>query len=256
MRLERPYVMSIAGFDPSGGAGLLADVKCLEQHQVYGFGICTALTVQSDAKFFSCRWLDADDIIAQITPLMEQFRISACKIGLIRDVSVLLEVISYIRSVDQSIKVVFDPVLKSSSGYAFHEWNLEVLLPVLENLTLLTPNYYEMQRLGNNLNAEEAACIWSQYSPVLLKGGHNKKAPGLDLLFEQQSTTRFEPELKDASSKHGSGCVLSAAITANLARGLPLDQACREAKGYTAGVLNSNTSLLGYHSFQNDYANR
>lgn len=246
---NRPYVLSIAGFDPSAGAGVLSDIKCFEQHEVYGFGICTALTVQTDASFISCDWMDASQIIAQLKPLMEKFAIGACKIGLIKDSAVLLEVASYIRSVNQNIKIVLDPVLKSSSGFLFHHWELSGLTAVLSQLDLITPNYQEMQRMGNSENVEEMASIWSAYCPVLLKGGHNNNAPGTDFLFRaEKASLAFPGNGENVYQKHGSGCVLSASITANLAHGFPLDEACRKAKHYTEIFLKSNESLLGYQS--------
>src|SRR5690349_11279118 len=120
-RKNRLYVLSIAGFDPSAGAGVLADVKCFEQHEVYGFGICSALTVQTDSDFIKNDWLDAAQIINQLAPLLAKFPIAACKIGLIKDRVVLLEVIAYLKLHIPSLKIVVDPVLKASSGYEFHD---------------------------------------------------------------------------------------------------------------------------------------
>ncbi|WP_225869637.1 hydroxymethylpyrimidine/phosphomethylpyrimidine kinase [Pedobacter psychroterrae] len=246
---KRPYVLSIAGFDPSAGAGVLSDIKCFEQHQVYGFGICTALTVQTDASFISCEWMNASQIIAQLKPLMDKFDVRACKVALIKDSSVLLEVISYIKSNNQHTKIILDPVLKSSSGFSFHHWDLEGMTAVLTRLDLITPNYQEMQHMGNSENAEETARMWSAHCPVLLKGGHNSKAPGTDFLFcADKAVMAFAITWGEVYQKHGSGCVLSAAITANLALGFPLDEACRKAKHYTELFLKSNESLLGYHS--------
>ena len=244
---KRPYVMSIAGFDPSAGAGLLADIKCFEQHKVYGFGVCSALTVQTDASFISCQWIDASKIIGQLVPIIDKFSIVACKIGLVKDLAVLLEVISFIKSINEHIKIILDPVLQSSSGYSFHDWNLEHLMPVLSKLELITPNYQEMQRMGNSLSAEQTAAAWSTHCPVLLKGGHNETAPGRDILFQQDKVIEIETTLDSVYEKHGSGCVLSAAITANLSLGYSLEEACRLGKIYTAQFLQSNSGLLGYH---------
>lgn len=242
-------MLSIAGYDPSAGAGVLSDIKCFEQHKVYGFGICSALTVQTDTSFISCEWMDTPQIIAQLKPLMDKFSIAACKIGLIKDSSVLLEVISYIKTNNQHIKIVLDPVLKSSSGFSFHHWDLERLTATLSQLDLITPNYLEMQRMGNSENAEEAAGIWSAHCPVLLKGGHNDKAPGTDFLFcADKAVMAFTSTSSEVYQKHGSGCILSASITANLALGHSLNGACRKAKQYMELFLNSNESLLGYHS--------
>lgn len=244
---QRKYVASIAGFDPTAGAGVLADIKCFEQHKVYGFGVCSALTVQSDERFMEVRWLDAAEIIAQLRPLFSKFDVVACKIGLISDLTVLKAVITYLRSVQKDLKLVLDPVLKSSSGFEFHQWNSAEITGVLQQIDLITPNYEEMLLMGNSLQAEEAAILWSKYCPVLLKGGHREAAPGTDLLFSEGRLLEFKPVTPMVYQKHGSGCVLSAAVTANLALGMDLENASRLAKRYIEYFLNSNQSLLGHH---------
>jgi|SRR5215217_4632366 len=249
MQLNRPYVLSIAGFDPTAGAGVLADIKCFEQHRVYGFGVCSALTVQTDADFISCQWMDANAILAQLDPLFAKFNIAACKIGLIKDSAVLLEVMEFIKYKDQRVNIILDPVLKASSGFEFHEWDIGQLIPVLDHLDLITPNYQEMLHMGDGLNASETAAAWSVHCPVLLKGGHNTSDPGTDFLFDVHQLTTFRSGTGTTHQKHGSGCTLSAAITANLALGHDLVWSCRLAKSYTEHFLNSNQTLLGYHNY-------
>ncbi|MFA4869058.1 MAG: hydroxymethylpyrimidine/phosphomethylpyrimidine kinase [Pedobacter sp.] len=246
----RPYVMSIAGFDPSAGAGLLADVKCFEQQKVYGFGICTALTVQTDIDFLKNNWLDTAQIIEQIAPLLSRFKIAAVKIGLIKNISVLIDVIDHLKKEQSEIKIVMDPVMKASAGYTFHDWDngLKQLLPVLKKIDLITPNYHEMLHLGGKNEVFTAAKIWSSYCPVLLKGGHNTKNIGTDYLYVDDHVHELKPDIKTIHQKHGSGCVLSAAITAMIAKGNGLLEACTLAKVNTEHFLNSNESLLGYHN--------
>jgi hydroxymethylpyrimidine/phosphomethylpyrimidine kinase len=247
--LERPYVMSIAGFDPTAGAGLLADVKCFEQHEVYGFGICSALTIQTDHDFLKNDWLNAEQIIDQMRPLLHRFEISAVKIGLIKSITVLLEVIANLKKYAPNIRIVMDPVLKASAGYEFHDWEdgLNKLRPVLKQIDLITPNYPEMLSLGAKTEAFETAKGWAAYCPVLLKGGHLETNIGTDYLFEHGQVHELKPEVAHIHQKHGSGCVLSAAITAKLALGLSLSDACIQAKKYVEQFLNSNNTLLGYH---------
>ncbi len=245
----RPYVISIAGFDPSAGAGLLADVKCFEQHGVYGFGICSALTVQSDTEFLHNRWLSGSEIIGQLKPLVSKFTLKACKIGLIKDVDTLLDVLNYLKKEQSDIHVVMDPILKSTSGFEFHDWQngLGKLLPVLKQLSVITPNYQELAVMGG-FPQQEVAKSWANHCPVLLKGGHNLEIPGTDFLFMTGEKYTFPPGVTYVRQKHGSGCVLSASITALLALGYSLTEACEQAKKYTERFLNSNSSLLGYHS--------
>lgn len=247
---ERPYVMSIAGFDPTAGAGLLADVKCFEQHGVYGFGICSALTIQTDHAFLKNDWLNAQQIIDQMTPLLHRFEISAVKIGLIKSITVLLEVIANLKKYAPNIRIVMDPVLKASAGYEFHDWEdgLRQLRPVLKQIDLITPNYPEMLSLGGKTEVFETATAWAAYCPVLLKGGHSATDVGTDYLFEHSQVHQLKPDVTHIHQKHGSGCVLSAAITAKLAQGLSLSEACIQAKKYAEQFLNSNNTLLGYHN--------
>lgn len=246
---RRPYVMSIAGLDPSAGAGLLADIKCFEQHEVYGFGICSALTVQTDIDFLKNEWLSAGQVIAQMAPLLSRFKVSAVKIGLIEGITVLLEVIAFLKQHQPDITIVMDPVLKASAGYEFHDWEdgLKQLLPVLKQIDLITPNYHEMVALGGKKEVFSSARAWSAYCPVLLKGGHMEDHVGTDYLFEQQHVHELKPDIGHIYQKHGSGCVLSAAITACLAQGKDLRTACITAKQNTEQFLNSNETLLGYH---------
>jgi hydroxymethylpyrimidine/phosphomethylpyrimidine kinase len=249
MQPSRPYVLSIAGFDPSGGAGLLADCKTFEQHAVYGFGVSTAWTVQTDDSFLNIHWLTAEQIIEQLQPLVSKFVIAACKIGVINSPETLLRVIRFLKEYNPAIRIVWDPVLKASAGYEFHEVNRFLNLEeILSELTLLTPNYNELQQLqlmtGEQLVKDDHAVFCS----VLLKGGHRPDAPGIDTLYEPGGLTVIEAGVDKVFPKHGSGCVLAAAITASLATGQPLKKACKLAKQYVESFLNSNQSLLGYHS--------
>ena len=249
MQPPRPYVLTIAGFDPSGGAGVLADCKTFEQHGVYGFGVCTALTVQTDDSFLNMHWLSAEQIIEQLQPLVSKFVVSACKIGIINSPETLLTVIRFLKDYNPAIRIVWDPVLKASAGFEFHEVNtFRNLEEILTEVTLLTPNYNELQQLqlitGEKLIKDDHAV----FCPVLLKGGHRPDALGTDTLYEPGGFTVIEAGVDKVFPKHGSGCVLSAAIAARLATGQPLKKCCKLAKQYVETFLNSNQSLLGYHS--------
>lgn len=247
-----PYVMSIAGFDPTAGAGILADIKCFEQNDVYGLGVCSALTIQTDTDFLKNDWLHASQIIAQMTPLLSRFKVTAIKIGLIKNIAVLSDVIIHLKRYQPDVKIVMDPVMKASAGYQFHDWEdgLKQLLPILKQIDLITPNYMEMVSLGAGQEVFQTAEAWSEYCPVLLKGGHLKSHTGTDFLYQSKTLYELKPGVTEVYQKHGSGCVLSAAITAGLAKRKTLLNACMEAKKYTEHFLNSNESLLGYHKLQ------
>ncbi|TKC05925.1 hydroxymethylpyrimidine/phosphomethylpyrimidine kinase [Pedobacter frigoris] len=248
----RPYVISIAGFDPSAGAGVLADIKCFEQHQVYGFGICSSLTIQNDTDFIKNQWISAQQIIAQLAPLLHKFDVTVCKIGLIENVKVLHQVITYLKQHNSNMKIVLDPVLAATGGFEFHDWHngLTQLIPALKQINLITPNYQEFRKMANvaDEDVHNVASNWAKYCPVLLKGGHNVYAPGTDFLFEYSEFHTLNPTAEEVEQKHGSGCILSSSIAANLALGHSLRDACKLAKVYIEQFLNSNSTLLGYHS--------
>lgn len=243
--------MSLAGLDPSAGAGLLADIKTFEALGTYGLGVCTALTVQTDTQFISADWQSATQIIAQAAPLLEKFPVQYCKIGIMKDAATMLDVISAIRHIRPDIKIILDPVLKASAGYVFHEdARLGVWKAVLEQLYLLTPNYQEALLLTGEEEGETAARVLASYCAVLLKGGHRADRQGTDSLYLSEKELELDiPSGKQTVyPKHGSGCVLSAAVTAQLASGVPLPTACITAKRYTEKFLASHSSLLGYHN--------
>jgi hydroxymethylpyrimidine/phosphomethylpyrimidine kinase len=248
MPLSRPYALSIAGFDPSGGAGLLADCKTLEANEVYGLGVCTALTVQNDVQFERVSWVSAGDIQDQAQLLFAQFPIDYVKIGMLESIAQLPMLIGWLRNKNPRVRIVWDPVLKASAGYEFHAGPpRELVEAVCSSLALLTPNRPEMLRLWPAASAEEAASAVSAFCPVLLKGGHDEGALATDILFQNGESRLFSAPRLPHGEKHGSGCVLSAAVLAQLARGASLDDACQAGKAYTTTVLASNPTLLGYH---------
>lgn len=240
--------MSIAGFDPSGGAGLLADSKTFEQHKVYGLCVNTANTLQTEHTFYSIQWISLEEVLRSIKIILKEYPVQFIKTGIMPSVDFLEQVVLFIKRNHPEIKIIIDPILKTSTGYGLQESvNLENWIRILKNTYLLTPNADEILCLTGYDDAEKAAAYLSRYCAVLLKGGHHKKEPGVDFLYEQEHVIRIEGELKNKMEKHGSGCVLSAAIAANLASGLDLKQSCIAAKKYVEHFLFSNESLLGYH---------
>lgn len=241
----RPYVLSIAGFDPSAGAGLLADIKTFEQQQVYGLSVCTALTIQNDIHFKAVHWTKEADILAQIHILKERFDIKAVKIGLIENWAILQSIIQAF----QDKVIVFDPILRASAGFDFHSNKaFQELIAVLKNINLITPNREEIIQLVPNKTPTEAASLLSQYCPTLLKGGHHEERLGEDELWVNgEQLALFKAGKIALRGKHGSGCVLSSAIAARLAKGEDIVTACREGKAYIEDFLGSNGTLLGYH---------
>lgn len=232
------YCLSIAGFDPSGGAGILADIKTFESHDVMGLGVCTSITYQHEASFEGVDWLSTEQIIKQLDVLLEQYPVNYFKVGLIESLSTLTEVVSYIRKAVPNAFIIWDPILKASAGFEFHN-DISVDLNSFA-LDLITPNLDEIKALGDPKNiAKETA--------VLLKGGHATEHAN-DILYVKEEQYLLETLRIEGASKHGSGCVLSAAILANLAKGKSLFEACSEAKRYISTFLASTDTLLGKHA--------
>jgi hydroxymethylpyrimidine/phosphomethylpyrimidine kinase len=249
MEANRPIVLSIAGFDPCGGAGILADIKTFEQHKVYGLAVNTAQTLQTEKHFISIKWGDEKEILTALEILMNQYDVAAIKIGIVENISRLKNIVSFIHQKKAAIKIIVDTVIKSNSGFDFwnEQINEQVILEILSKVFLITPNYNEGLQLMPSANSKEAALKISAYCNVLLKGGHNEEEKGVDYLYTKSSIVQFLPHNAHVSAKHGSGCVLSAAITANIALGFNLQLACANAKKYIEQFLSSNNTLLGYH---------
>ena len=247
MQTERPFVISVAGFDPSGGAGLLADVKTFEQLQVQGLGVCTAMTIQTESQCLSLEWQPLETILSTIDVLMKNYHVETVKIGVVKDAEFLNKIIKTIKNNNSEAKIVWDPVLKSTSEFSFFDPNtISNLKNALDQIDLITPNYNEYKVLKENHVFEN----YENSSSVLIKGGHRKDRLGTDILIQKGKEIFIEPNNTTSVfyPKHGSGCVLSSAIVSHLAKGENLENACRKGKLYIEKFLTSNPTLLGFHS--------
>ena len=241
-------MLSIAGFDPSGGAGVLADCKTFEALETYGFGICSAITYQNDVTFQGVEWLQVAEMELQLELLANRFDVSCAKIGLIQDLEQLDVVTNRLRELWPEIKIVWDPILAASSGFVFHEsMDFKVLQQVAQKFALITPNLVEIEKLAPGALIEDKARELARVAPVLLKGGHAKGFLVTDIFFSGDNREQFESPRHANAGKHGSGCVLSAAIAAHLARGCSLQSAIEGSRAYTEKFLLSNKTALGFH---------
>lgn len=240
---ERPIVLSIAGFDPCGGAGVLADIKTLERHGVQGMAVLTANTVQTEDSFSSIVWVDIDVVQRGVKELMGRYAIPVVKIGIVKNVAFLEAILASVRACNPDVFVIWDPVIKSSSGFIFfgeQEGDTDALATIVNQIDLITPNLDEYQALEPYFETYFS-------NALLIKGGHRHDDKGVDILRWGSSVTELQPQLAKVYPKHGSGCVLSSAIAAHIAYGQHLEKACREAKVYTERFLNSHPSLLGFY---------
>jgi hydroxymethylpyrimidine/phosphomethylpyrimidine kinase len=253
MSINRPFVLSIAGFDPSAGAGILSDIKTFEQHRVYGFAINTGNTIQTENEFFEIQWTYSSFVLKSLEKLFDNYTIKAVKIGIVPSLDYLAAIILTIKKFSPKTKIVWDTVLKSTTEFNFlNIENQNSITEILHKIDLITPNYDEILQLSSKgLNAETTAILLSKHCPVLLKGGHNPNEMGFDYLYLENEFFKLSPVSNTLiSEKHGSGCVLSSAITANLALEQDLKTACTNAKKYTETYLQSNPTKLGYHYVQ------
>lgn len=250
---KQQYILTIAGLDPSNGAGLTSDLKTFQAHGLYGLSVCTTVTVQNDVDFKSSHWIDSALILEQIETLLERFEIQVVKIGIIENWKTLSLVLKRLKILNPSIKVVLDPVLKATAGYDFHGGDeLNVLDSILDSIFVITPNFEEIKQLYPEKTIEDTIEYISSKTNVYLKGGHRTDQVGLDQLFYNKIVQlNIEPKELNVSPKHGSGCVLSSSLASNLMLGHSIEEAAILSKRYTEYFLSSNTSLLGTHIILN-----
>lgn len=250
MSENRPFVLTLAGYDPSAGAGILADIKTFEQLKTYGIAIPTAFTIQTENQFVELEWVTIEKVLFQIELFLKAYKIKAIKIGIVSSLSDLKFIIQKIRSIDSKVPIIWDTVLKSTTEFSFLEIeNRSDLEFILQAIQLITPNLDEVLKLiPNAFSVKENLNYLRNHTAVLWKGGHKNKTKGIDILFMKNKEITIHPTLGNCSEKHGSGCVLSSAITAYLSLGENLEEACRKAKLYTEKILQSNLSKLAYHA--------
>lgn len=248
MAYDRPIVLSIAGFDPSGGAGVLADVKTFEQNKCLGFSVISANTIQTEDTFIAANWIPVEEIIAQMIPLFKKYKISFVKIGIIEDLETLTQIVRWLKRENPYVQIVWDPVVSSTTGFKLmNAVQPEILEKILSSILLITPNISEVKSLSNTTDIQQASQYLANFCPVYLKGGHSESELGVDYLIERGKRTKLSPLSTEYYSKHGSGCVLSSAIISNLAQGKSLINSCELGKRYIEQILGSNHQLLAYH---------
>jgi hydroxymethylpyrimidine/phosphomethylpyrimidine kinase len=245
----RPVALSVAAFDPSGGAGVLADVKTFESLKVYGLSVLTGNTFQNDNTFKGISWLGREQKEVNFSLLADRFNVSAIKLGMHQNLEEVWHTVNLCRQYFPKAFILWDPVLSASAGYDLEiEMQKELLEIILSNITLITPNWKEVQRLTNADDALACAVELSALTSVLLKGGHSGENQAEDRLYQKGALSgSFVSERIQNAEKHGSGCVLSAAICSGLALGFELPEAIAKGKEYVTEFLRSNRTLLGYH---------
>jgi hydroxymethylpyrimidine/phosphomethylpyrimidine kinase len=241
--------MTIAGSDPSGGAGLQADLKTFHQHGVYGTSVVTLLTVQNTQKVESVQVLGPEFVVSQLDAVLDDIPPSAAKIGALGNAAVIEAIAE--RAERFSFPLVIDPVMVSKHGASLiDEEAVQVLRrKLLPHAFLITPNVPEAARLAEMEvtdlpTMEKAAAVISRLGAknVLVKGGHLKGDP-VDVLWTAGENHALPAQRVDTTHTHGTGCVFSAAITARLAKGEDLVTAVKAAKQFITAAIQTSPGL-------------
>jgi hydroxymethylpyrimidine kinase/phosphomethylpyrimidine kinase len=265
---EPPAVLTIAGFDPSGSAGIIADVNTFQAFGCRPLAAITSLTFQNSKGVFGAIHQSAESLRSQVLPILEEFPIASVKIGMLPTIEIVLAVARLVREINLPAPVV-DPVLRSSSGdELMTEVVIEVMLNELMPLTgVMTPNIPEAETLtGLKITNEdemlEAARKLREMGAraVLIKGGHLEEGSAvngqrsvdlvehdqpirdirrqaIDVLDDQGQITVFRGEWIDSPPARGTGCMLSSAIAACLGQRMPLEDSVRAAKEFVANAI-------------------
>jgi hydroxymethylpyrimidine kinase/phosphomethylpyrimidine kinase len=244
-------VISIAGFDPSGGAGVLADIKTFAAMGCFGAAAVTSLTFQNTVAVYGASHQSADILRSQIEPVVNDFKLAAVKIGMI-PTREMIEVVAEIIEKNGLPNVVVDTVIRSTSGYDLIDeeatgFLIQRLLPLAD---VITPNMFEAERLTglevNDLDGMKraaarihemsAAARKTARGAALVKGGHLENK-ATDVLFDGREFHIFGAPKIATRNTHGTGCTLSSAIAALLARGCEIPDAVARAKQYLSEIL-------------------
>ena len=229
--------LTIAGFDPSGGAGVLADVKSFHALGVYGTAVVTSLTAQNVKRVARVQPVDTDLIEAQLDLVMEESEITHAKTGMLFSPQIVKLVARKVK--EYQLKVVVDPVMVAGSGDQLSQEDMaqalkKHLLPLAE---LSTPNVREAQILSaieikSEKDAKKAATELSKHSPVVITGGHLE---GRDIYYNSNLAGNMlvvDGKIMATINTHGSGCTYSAAVTAFLAQGRKMEDSLVAAASF------------------------
>ncbi len=260
--------LTIAGLDPSGGAGIIADIKTFTVFGCFAASAVTSITFQNTTGVFGAVHQTTETVRGQVEPIVEDFKISALKTGMLPTREIIEEVARLVQTYKLQNFVV-DPVVRSTSGFdLIDDEALQVLIEKLFPLAdVVTPNLPEAERITNikienEKDIEKAAKIMQSLGAknVLIKGGHlfegeRRKAKGesknrlaKDFLFLGDKYKTFESEFIETNATHGTGCTLAAAIAANLALGKNLIESVETAKRFVTEAIRTAPNLGNGHS--------
>ncbi len=255
-------VLTIAGSDSSGGAGIQADIKTIAAHGMYAMSAITALTAQNTTGVSAVMDVTPEFLTRQLDAIFTDIRPDAVKIGMMSDAALIRAIADALEEY-RAGNVVLDPVMVSTSGARLLKRDAEEALPMLfRRASLVTPNIPEARALTgiditDKAGMERAARLISEAHgcAVLVKGGHQIEDAS-DYLYANGAGSWFIGERIDSANTHGTGCTLSSAIACNLAKGYALAESIAAAKRYLTGALAAGLDLGAgsgplHHGFAN-----
>jgi hydroxymethylpyrimidine/phosphomethylpyrimidine kinase len=242
---DLPVCLTIAGHDPSGGAGIIADIKTFTAFGCFATAAVTSLTFQNTIGVFGAVNQTADAVRGQIEPVIEDFSVSAVKTGMLPTAEIIEETARLVRE-NRLPNFVVDPVVRSTSGFdLIPDAALRVLIEMLFPLSsIVTPNIAEAERItnlkietetGRRAAAEKIRGLGA--TAVLIKGGHFDEGKANDLLLDENGFTVFAGEWIETTATHGTGCTLASGIAANLALGRNLKTSIELAKKFVTEAI-------------------
>ena len=244
-------VLSIAGSDSSGGAGIQADIKTIQAHHLFAQTAITALTAQNTTGVYGVLDVEPSFVAQQIDVVFEDIRPDAVKIGMVSSPAIVDAIVEALVR-NGATNIVVDPVMVATSGSELS--TNEAVIALREKLiplaTVITPNMPEAEvlfgaHIENAADQEHAAVEIARAAgvAVLVKGGHGENDANDVLARPDGAVTWFEGERVDTANTHGTGCTLSSAIACGLAVGKPLEEAVKSAKDYITGALSAGLDL-------------
>lgn len=250
-----PAVLTIAGSDCSGGAGIQADIKTIQARACYAAAAITSITVQNTLGVKSSHPVNAKTVAEQINAVMEDIYPAAIKIGMVCNKEIAVAIASCLKN-HHARNIVFDPVMVATSGLKLMDSeSIETIIKeLMPHCSLITPNLPEAAIISDNsaitIENIKDTCIRiyeKTGTSVLIKGGHSENNKAIDTLFYGGRFYEFASDKIASDNLHGTGCVLSSAIACGLAKGLPLPEAVNEAKKFlTRSITYSSTHKIGH----------
>jgi len=256
MPANAPVALTIAGSDSSAGAGIQADLKTFSALGVYGLTAVTCVVAETPGNVSRIEAVSAELVREQIEVLLRGFPVAAIKTGLLFSGGIITEIARALRA-HEPVPLVIDPVMVATSGDALLQDDAVQIYErdLFPLAALLTPNLGEASRLiGQSIRdipsmREAGRILAEKYGvPVLLKGGHLAGDTAIDLLFADGNVIEFSAPFSRGIATHGTGCTYSAAITAGLANGLPLEEAIRRAKEFVTAAIAQHHAWDSVHA--------